>query len=99
MALVKLVEVVNEGDTFTSTSEAAFKLQEIYINPDHVTHMRAEPSYSRLLSEGKLPTGVSKNAVFTRISIAAGSSLTTVVVIGAQRALLEKMNGKTVIKG
>ena len=100
--LVKLVEVKDRQEHFTSESKQRFFLEEIFINPAHVTYLRADPAAHRQLQEGFMPPDLHKKTAFTRVSLQSGQTMSSIVVVGGVAAIGEKLNragNKQLIKG
>jgi hypothetical protein len=80
MSVVKFVEVSRE----LNIAEAKdYRLQEVYINPEHVVMLREDAHTSRLLQEKRLPRDLDERQRFTRLTMQRGASGTEVVVVGA----------------
>lgn len=85
---VKLMEVYN-GSQGVARS---YSLREIYINPQHVICLRAEPSLENMLKEGRLIDGLDKRQKFTRVSVSNNAYEEDIVVIGSIDEVYKKLN-------
>jgi len=96
--VVKLVEIYEER----GVGQRAYKLREVFINPDYVVCLRDEPKFQALLKEGRLPEGIDSRQQFTRVQMnRGGQGGLDVVVVGPPQSIEEKI-GKTrkkILKG
>jgi hypothetical protein len=85
--IVKFVEVV----TNHSAVGENFKLQEVFINPDHIVYIRDEPIMKQRLTEGKLPEGIDTRQNFSIIHLNRGNTGLDITVIGDVSTVNEKI--------
>ena len=64
----KLIEV-----TQNSAATKTYSLREVFINPEFVVSLIPDTNTTRLLNEGRLPDGLSKQTEFTRVTIHKGA--------------------------
>ena len=88
--LVKLIEVHKPaGDRV--------HLDEIYVNGEAVTSIRAENN-TQMISEA-VHLGVSPEASFSRVTINEGGMARTITVIGSPAEIKNKLGIKNLLKG
>jgi len=92
----KLVEVIQN-----SATSKTYSLREVFVNPEFVVSLVPDTNTKRLLSEGRLPEGLSDLTEFTRIIIHKGSSGQEMVVVGSPIDVRSKLqpSGGTLLKG
>ena len=73
----KLIEV-----TQNSAATKTYSLREVFVNPEFVVSLIPDTNTTRLLNEGRLPDGLSKQTEFTRVTIHKGASGQEMVVVG-----------------
>ena len=88
--LVKLVEV-------SKAAGDRVRLDEIYVNGQAVTSIRAE-SNSTMITEAQA-LGISTEASFSRITINEGGMPRSVVVIGSPVEVKNKLGIRNLLKG
>ena len=93
--VVKFVEVV----TNHSAVGENFKLQEVFINPDHIVYIRNELHMKRLLSEGKLPENLDSRQEFSVIHLNRGHTGLDITVVGDVVAVNDKIRSPSLIRG
>ena len=86
--MIKLVEVFREKKLGSSN---IFNMREVYVNPVHVVCMYDDPSMTRNLREGYLPSDLDQRQTFTRLHLNQGQSVTQMTVIGSVRITSEKL--------
>ena len=89
--IVKFVEVV----TNHSAVGENFKLQEVFINPDHIVYIRDEPVMKQRLTEGKLPKGLDTRQSFSVIHLNRGNTGLDITVVGDVSTVNEKIRPLT----
>tara|TARA_R110002124_G_scaffold116400_4_gene272785 strand:+ start:36707 stop:37003 length:297 start_codon:yes stop_codon:yes gene_type:complete len=87
---VKLMELFNRSHGVAK----AYSLREIYINPQHVVCLRAEPSLENMLQEGRLVDGLDKRQKFTRVSVSNNAYEEDILVIGSIDEVYKKLNAE-----
>ncbi len=94
--IIKFVEVV----TNHSAVGESFRLQEVFINPDHIVYIRNEPAMKQKLTEGKLPENLDHRQEFSVIHLNRGNSGLDITVVGDVSAVNEKiLPNKNVLHG
>tara|TARA_B100000131_G_scaffold266136_2_gene263948 strand:+ start:2288 stop:2581 length:294 start_codon:yes stop_codon:yes gene_type:complete len=93
--IVKFVEVV----TNHSAVGENFRLQEVFINPDHIVYIRDEPLMKQRLTEGKLPKDLDDRQSFSVIHLNRGNSGLDITVVGDVLAVNEKIRPGKVLHG
>ena len=96
--VVKLMEVYEEN----AFGRKAYKLREVFINPDYVVCLRDEPYFQGLLREGRLPEGLDSRQEFTRVQLNRGGQSGLDIVVVGNPQLVEDKIGKTkkkILKG
>jgi hypothetical protein len=94
--IVKFVEVV----TNHSAVGENFRLQEVFINPDHIVYIRNEPNMRQKLTEGKLPENLDRRQEFSTIHLNRGNTGLDITVVGDVSAVNEKiLPPKSVLHG
>ena len=95
--LVKLTEICQNN---TLTSNRDFTIREVFVNPEHVVMIRAEPRPHQLNEDGALPPDLSKSHRFTKLTINRGQSGTEIIVVGTPQMIEKTLNqNRTLIKG
>ena len=100
--MVKLMEIYESTQAHARNSDKKFSLREVYINPQQVVCIGLEPSYKKLLMEGRLPTGLDDHHEFSRIYLNRGQSGIDVVVVGSPTNVENKLilsRDKKLLKG
>ena len=94
---IKLMEVFNGSQGVAKT----YSLREIYINPQHVICLRAEPALETMLQEGRLIDGLDKRQKFTRVSVSNNAYEEEILVIGSIDEVHKKLNteAKNLLRG
>jgi len=94
--VIKFVEVV----TNHSATGENFRLQEVFINPDHIVYIREEPAMRQRLTEGKLPSNLDQRQEFSLIHLNRGNTGLDITVVGDVSAVNEKiLPPKSVLRG
>ena len=93
--IIKFVEVV----TNHSATGENFKLQEVFINPDHIVYIRNEPRMKRMLVEGKLPENLDRRQEFSVIHLNRGHTGLDITVVGDVATVNEKIRPATLLNG
>ena len=93
--IVKFVEVV----TNHSAVGENFRLQEVFINPDHIVYIRNEPNMKQKLVEGKLPPNLDNRQEFSVIHLNRGNTGLDITVVGDVSAVNEKIRPSQVLHG
>jgi hypothetical protein len=102
--MIRFIEVINDT-IFDSRRERtalpSFKLGEVWINEEHISHMRAAPEYKRLLDEGQLAKDLNPSHHFTSVTIASGTATTTHIVVGEINSVAKRLgyDTRTLLKG
>lgn len=92
--LVRLTEAVED------TSSRNWTLKEVSINPRHVVAVRPDHSAKNALYENRMPEGLSRETEFTRVYLDTGGAGLSVLVIGSQDLVEEKLrNSRDLLKG
>ena len=73
----KLIEV-----TQNSATAKTYSLREVFVNPEFVVSLTPDINTKRLLTEGRLPEGLSTQTEFTRVAIHKGATGQEMVVVG-----------------
>ncbi len=73
----KLIEV-----TQNSATAKTYSLREVFVNPEFVVSLTPDTNTKRLLTEGRLPDGLSNHTEFTRVTIHKGATGQEMVVVG-----------------
>ncbi len=97
--LIKLTEVCNNS---AITSQQAYTLREVFINPEHVVMIREESRMKQLNEQGMLPTELNKDHRFSKLSINRGHTGSEIVVVGSPETIevtLNKSAKKQVLRG
>ncbi len=92
----KLVEVM-QSSAITKT----YSLREVFVNPEFVVSLAPDVNTKRLLSEGRLPEGLSNHTEFTRVTIHKGATGQEMVVVGNISQVRAKLysNPSSVLRG
>ncbi len=92
----KLIEVMQN-----SATAKTYSLREVFVNPEFVVSLVPDTNTKRLLSEGRLPEGLSLQTEFTRVTIHKGATGQEMIVIGDIGAVRSKLftNSKQVLRG
>ena len=97
MGLVRLTEVCHNT---TLTTQQEYTLREVFVNPEHVVMIRAEPRMTKLNEQGSLPAGLDHTHGFTKLTINRGHTGTDIIVVGAPQAIEKTLNeNKKLLKG
>ena len=95
--LVKLTEVCSNGAV---TTNKAYSLREVFINPEHVVMIREEKKLQELNESGNLAPGLSGAHRFSKLTINRGNTGTEIVVVGAPEAVESTIHaGKRLLHG
>ena len=73
----KLIEVMQN-----SATAKTYSLREVFVNPEFVVSLTPDINTKRLLTEGRLPEGLSTQTEFTRVTIHKGATGQEMVVVG-----------------
>ena len=84
--IVKFVEII----TNHSAVGQKFRLQEVFINPDHIVYIRSEPHMKQKLDEGLLPD-LDPRQEFSVIHLNRGNNGLDLIVVGDVGAINEKI--------
>jgi hypothetical protein len=84
--MIKLVEVVNVGGTFS--------LREVVVNSAHILTIESDNGMAGLHANGRLPEGLHQAQQFSKVSLSNGKEMT---VIGTPSAIGQK--AKNVLHG
>ena len=92
----KLIEV-----TQNSATAKTYSLREVFVNPEFVVSLTPDINTKRLLTEGRLPEGLSNQTEFTRVTIHKGASGQEMVVVGDISDVRTKLfsGNRQVLKG
>ena len=90
--LVKLTEVCHNN---TLTTQQAYTLREVFVNPEHVVMIREESRMQKLNEQGELPDRLSNEHQFSKLTINRGHTGTEIVVVGAPEIVETKLNTNT----
>ena len=92
----KLIEV-----TQNSTISKTYSLREVFVNPEFVVSLTPDTNTKRLLTEGRLPNGLSEQTEFTRVTIHKGATGQEMVVVGDITDVRAKLfsGNRQVLKG
>lgn len=92
---VRLMTIHEEIINFNSAEgHRKYVLQEVFINPMHVTSLKEDLRYVELFVKGMLPEGFSKNQKFTKISLNRGNMGEEFTAIGDVVGIAKKLNGE-----
>ena len=101
MATVKLTELFKQN-RFTS-SDSAYKVRSVYVNPDFVVCLREDIQTLRVLKEEKgiLPDGLDSRHEFTKLHMNSGNGSFDITVVGSPDVVEGKLAGSetTLLKG
>ena len=101
MATVKLTELFKQN-RFTS-SDSAYKVRSVYVNPDFVVCLREDIQTLRVLKEEKgiLPDGLDSRHEFTKLHMNSGNGSFDITVVGSPDVVEGKLaaSEKTLLKG
>lgn len=101
MATVKLTELFRQN-RFTS-SDSAYKVRSVYVNPDFVVCLREDIQTLRVLKEEKgiLPDGLDSRHEFTKLHMNSGNGSFDITVVGSPDVVEEKLAASetTLLKG
>ena len=101
MATVKLTELFKQN-RFTS-SDSAYKVRSVYVNPDFVVCLREDIQTLRVLKEEKgiLPDGLDSRHEFTKLHMNSGNGSFDITVVGSPDIVEEKLaaSENTLLKG
>ena len=73
----KLIEVMQN-----SATAKTYSLREVFVNPEFVVSLTPDINTKRLLTEGRLPEGLSTQTEITRVTIHKGATWQEMVVVG-----------------
>ncbi len=92
----KLIEVMQN-----SATAKTYSLREVFVNPEFVVSLVPDTNTKRLLTEGRLPEGLSSQTEFTRVTIHKGATGQEMIVIGDIADVRTKLfsGSKQVLKG
>lgn len=97
MPLVKLTEVRHNT---TLTTQQAYTLQEVFVNPEHVVMIREEARLKALNEEKSLAPDLNPNHRFTKLTINRGHTGTEIVVVGSPDIIENTLNqNKQLLRG
>ena len=91
MPLVRLTEVCSQG---TYTNSQQYTLREVFVNPEHVVMIREEQRMRQLNEQGHLPSELSTNHQFTKLTINRGHTGTEIVVVGSPSMVETTLNNR-----
>ena len=94
MQSVKFIELYQKP-----TTGSKWSLREVMVNPEYVVCMRPDERAPGLLSEGKLPEGLSDSTQFTKVQMSRGNGGIDLTVVGDVVTVQKMMNIKQVLKG
>tara|TARA_R110000787_G_scaffold40774_4_gene101014 strand:- start:29 stop:334 length:306 start_codon:yes stop_codon:yes gene_type:complete len=101
MATVKLTELFKQN-RFTS-SDSAYKVRSVYVNPDFVVCLREDIQTLRVLKEekGTLPDGLDSRHEFTKLHMNSGNGSFDITVVGSPDIVEGKLaaSENTLLKG
>jgi len=101
MATVKLTELFKQN-RFTS-SDSAYKVRSVYVNPDFVVCLREDIQTLRVLKEEKgiLPDGLDSRHEFTKLHMNSGNGSFDITVVGSPDVVEGKLaaSENTLLKG
>ena len=90
--MIEMKEVYRNTEYSTSpVSRATYKVREIFINPEHISHIRKNNTMKKKLVEGLLDS--SRDVKFCTISLA--STGFEFIVIGSIEEVREKLFGES----
>ena len=92
----KLIEV-----TQNSAIAKTYSLREVFVNPEFVVSLTPDTNTKRLLTEGRLPEGLSNQTEFTRVTIHKGATGQEMVVVGNPTDVRSRLfsGARQVLKG
>ena len=92
----KLIEVMQNGATAKT-----YSLREVFVNPEFVVSLTPDINTKRLLTEGRLPEGLSTQTEFTRVTIHKGATGQEMVVVGGISDVRTKLfsGSQQILKG
>lgn len=93
----KLIEVMQN-----SNLSKTYSLREVFVNPEFVVSLVPDTNTKRLLTEGRLPEGLSNHTEFTRVTIHKGATGQEMIVVGDISDVRTKLfsgGTRTVLKG
>ena len=96
--MIKLVQIYEHARASTNT-DRKFSLNEVYINPSHVTYVKEDPYTKRLLSQNILPEGLDKRQEFSKIYINHGDRGVELTIVGEPTSIIEKLGKKSILRG
>jgi hypothetical protein len=70
-------------------------LNKAVVNPQHIAMVTESPEHINMLKEGKLELGLDNQVVFSKVSMAAISGFTELIVVGSPSSIMEKVNRNT----
>ncbi len=95
--LVKLTEVCNNGAV---TTNKAYSLREVFINPEHVVMIREEKRMKELNERGKVASGLDAAHQLSKLTLNRGQAGTEIVVMGSPELVETTLNiGKQLLRG
>jgi len=99
--IIKLTEIIKSKHYNVSDREQNYVLREVFINPEHVVCLREDNIFKKLLSEGKLMSGMHIKQSFTRVYLNRGQSGIEMTVVGPPSSVQEKIGSteKQLLKG
>tara|TARA_E500000305_G_scaffold95947_1_gene85727 strand:- start:792 stop:1088 length:297 start_codon:yes stop_codon:yes gene_type:complete len=98
LSVIKLVQICEHAKVSTNT-ERKFSLNEVYINPSHVTYVKEDPYTKRLLSQNILPEGLDNRQEFSKIYINHGDRGVELTIVGEPTSIIEKLGKKSILRG
>jgi hypothetical protein len=103
--MIRFVEIVN-CTTFNPRLERTaipeFSMGEVWINEKYVVNIQPSVAYKQLLAEGRLPADLGEAHEFTAITVNAGETTKTHVVVGEAAfvaARLQSIKERQLLKG
>tara|TARA_Y100000592_G_scaffold84776_1_gene136077 strand:- start:3135 stop:3416 length:282 start_codon:yes stop_codon:yes gene_type:complete len=72
-----------------------YQLREIMINPKHIVMVQEEPSFKRLMEEGKLPNGLLPEVRFSSVTVLDSPYHKKIVVVGSALEVESKIYNKS----
>ncbi len=92
----KLIEVMQN-----SATAKTYSLREVFVNPEFVVSLTPDINTKRLLTEGRLPEGLSTQTEFTRVTIHKGATGQEMVVVGGISDVRTKLfsGSQQILKG
>jgi hypothetical protein len=84
-----------------SATAKTYSLREVFVNPEFVVSLTPDINTKRLLTEGRLPEGLSTQTEFTRVTIHKGATGQEMVVVGDISDVRTKLfsGSKQVLRG